>query len=45
MTKTMTTAPAVSTLEYETPVFAGVSLMELVGLEPATSWVRFRNQR
>ena len=42
LTKTLTTPPTVSTPEYETPVYAGVSLMELAGLEPATSWVRSR---
>jgi hypothetical protein len=40
VTKTVTTPEPVYTLGNETPVSAGVSAMELAGLEPATSWVR-----
>ena len=31
-------------LETEKAAFAALSLVELAGLEPATSWVRFRRQ-
>jgi hypothetical protein len=29
-------------VENERPAFAGLSVVELAGLEPATSWVRSR---
>jgi hypothetical protein len=36
----LTTAAAVATSANERPTFAGLSEVELAGLEPATSWVR-----
>jgi hypothetical protein len=36
----LTTPPTVSDSENERPTFAGLSEVELAGLEPATSWVR-----
>jgi hypothetical protein len=45
LTKTLTTALSVADPENETSVLAGVSVMELAGLEPATSWVRSVRER
>jgi hypothetical protein len=40
LTNTLTTPAAVAVCANERPMFAGLSEVELAGLEPATSWVR-----
>ena len=42
LTKTWPRGESVSKLETEKAAFAALSLVELAGLEPATSWVRSR---
>jgi hypothetical protein len=42
LTKTLTTPESVVTRENENPLSPGGFLLELAGLEPATSWVRSR---